>query len=88
MYGACSLLKFYPLQRRRFFCIAFHEIGDNDFIMYLLHVVVIYAVVVVLTKVSRNSYYRRYWDVVTCFIYFITFNPFRPYKLKCPFILK
>ena len=59
-----------------------------DEIMYLLHVVVIYAVVVVLTKVSRNSYYRRYWDVVTCSIYFITFNPFRPYKLKCPFILK
>ena len=56
--------------------------------IYLLHVVVIYAVVVVLTKVSRNSYYRRYWDVVTCSIYFITFNPFRPYKLKCPFILK
>ena len=64
--------------------------GQLILIMYiiLLHVVVIYAVVVVLTKVSRNSYCRRYWDVVTCFIYFITFNPFRPYKLKCPFILK
>ena len=51
----------------------------------LLHVVVIYAVVVVLTKVSWYSYYRRYPEIVTCFIYFLTFSPFCPYKHNCPF---